>query len=101
MGKAKNQNVIIRYNYILQQCFFTGGVTYWAFGYGLSYGESTGTSWFTAMGSWFLDESGPMQGPTFTVFLFQMSFATTATTIGLLYIFYLGGLSSKFQISRT
>ncbi|XP_023336671.1 putative ammonium transporter 3 [Eurytemora carolleeae] len=58
-----------------------GGVTYWAFGYGLSYGESTGTSWFTAMGSWFLDESGPMQGPTFTVFLFQMSFATTATTI--------------------
>ena len=25
--------------------------------------------------------SGAMQGPTFTVFLFQMSFATTATTI--------------------
>lgn len=59
------------------------------FGYGLSYGESTGTSWFTAMGSWFLDESGPMQGPTFTVFLFQMSFATTATTIGLLYFYFI------------
>ena len=59
----------------------TGGITYWAFGYGMSYGEDKGTSWFMAMGSWFVDNQGPMQGPTFTTFFFQMSFATTATTI--------------------
>ena len=58
-----------------------GGLTYWAFGYGLSYGTDAGTSWFSGMGSFFVDDTGYMIGPTFTVFLFQMSFATTATTI--------------------
>jgi ammonium transporter len=58
-----------------------GGVSYWAIGYGLSYGEDTGTSWFSGMGSWFVDDNGVMIGPTFTTFLFQLSFATTATTI--------------------
>ena len=58
-----------------------GGITYWAFGYGMSYGTDTGTSWFVGMGSFFVDDTGYMIGPTFTVFLFQMSFATTATTI--------------------
>ena len=58
-----------------------GGLTYWAFGYGMSYGEGPGTTWFMGMGSWFVDDVGVMIGPTFTTFLFQMSFATTATTI--------------------
>ena len=57
-------------------------MTYWAFGFGLSYGEDKGTTWFSGMGDWFVGEEGPMQGPVFTTFLFQMSFATTATTIG-------------------
>ena len=58
-----------------------GGMTYWAFGYAMSYGEGPGTNWFMGMGSWFVDDVGVMIGPTFTTFLFQMSFATTATTI--------------------
>ena len=58
-----------------------GGITYWIFGYGLSYGTDTGTTQFFALGSWFVDREGPMMGPVFTEFLFQMSFATTATTI--------------------
>ena len=39
----------------------SGGLTYWMFGYGLSYGEDAGTSWFSGMGSWFVGEAGPMQ----------------------------------------
>ena len=35
-----------------------GGVTYWAFGYGMSYGESSMTSWFMGWGSWFVDDVG-------------------------------------------
>ena len=57
-----------------------GGLTYWAFGYGLSYGEAI-SSPYVALGSWFVDASGEEMGPTFTTFLFQLSFATTATTI--------------------
>ena len=58
-----------------------GGMTYWAFGYGMSYGESSMTSWFMGFGDWFVDDDGVRIGPTFTGFIFQMSFATTATTI--------------------
>jgi Amt family ammonium transporter len=58
-----------------------GGLTYWAFGYGLSYGESEYSNGFVAFGNWFVDASGDEMGSTFVTFLFQLSFATTATTI--------------------
>ena len=58
-----------------------GGLTYWAFGYGLSYGQSDYSNSFISFGSWFVDASDERMGPTFTTFLFQLSFATTATTI--------------------
>ena len=58
-----------------------GGMTYWAFGYGMSYGESSMANWFMGFGDWFVDDEGVRIGPTFTGFIFQMSFATTATTI--------------------
>jgi ammonia channel protein AmtB len=32
-------------------------------------------------GSWFVSAEGLEMGPVFTTFLFQLSFATTATTI--------------------
>ena len=57
-----------------------GGVTYWAFGYGLSYGEDYSNDFFS-LGNWFVDAEGDDMGPTFVTFLFQLSFATTATTI--------------------
>ena len=41
-----------------------GGITYWAFGYGFSYGTDYGTNSFFALGSWFVDSSGVMIGPT-------------------------------------
>ncbi len=58
-----------------------GGLTYWAFGYGLSYGKSEYSNTFISFGSWFVDASDEDMGPVFTTFLFQLSFATTATTI--------------------
>ncbi|CAB4061274.1 amt [Lepeophtheirus salmonis] len=59
-----------------------GGMTYWAFGYGLSYGDSEYSNGFISFGNWFVDsEPGENMGPTFVTFLFQLSFATTATTI--------------------
>lgn len=60
---------------------FLGGIAYWAFGFGLSFG----TDWtcpVIAFGEWFFDSPiGPHMGPKFTAFIFQLSFATTATTI--------------------
>lgn len=70
-----------------------GGVTYWAFGYGLSYGSGEaliihtptvsyelvsfldwGTNPMFGVGSWFVNGVGIEAGPTFTTFLFQASF---------------------------
>ncbi|TRY73665.1 hypothetical protein TCAL_01884, partial [Tigriopus californicus] len=58
-----------------------GGITYWALGYGLSYGSGPGTNPFFGFGDWFVNANGKDIGPVFTTFLFQLSFATTATTI--------------------
>ncbi|RZF45288.1 hypothetical protein LSTR_LSTR014086 [Laodelphax striatellus] len=63
---------------------FLGGFTYWLFGYGLSFGYDADLgNQFIGTGQFALDvEPGdPYMGPIFTAFLFQLSFATTATTI--------------------
>lgn len=60
-----------------------GGFTYWLFGYGLSFGNGKYKNSFIAYGDFAVDaEVGdPLAGPKFAAFLFQLSFATTATTI--------------------
>ena len=58
-----------------------GGLTYWAFGYGLSFGMDPGTNGFTGVGKWMVDAAPEAMGVTFSTFIFQLSFATTATTI--------------------
>jgi len=58
-----------------------GGITYWAFGFGLSYGNGPGTNPVFGVGSFFVNAEGLDMGPVYTTFLFQLSFATTATTI--------------------
>ncbi|KAE8742660.1 hypothetical protein FOCC_FOCC011789 [Frankliniella occidentalis] len=62
---------------------FLGGFTYWLFGFATSFGHSTVRNPFIGWGDFALDsaDSDPNMGALFTVFLFQMSFATTATTI--------------------
>ncbi|XP_053956833.1 putative ammonium transporter 2 isoform X1 [Anastrepha ludens] len=60
-----------------------GGFTYWLFGYGMSYGRGPLSNPFIAVGDFLLDPpvGDPLMGQIFAAFLFQLSFATTATTI--------------------
>lgn len=59
-----------------------GGISYWIFGYGFSYGEDPGTNAFTGLGYWFVSSSDPDEmGLVYSNFIFQLSFTTTATTI--------------------
>uniref|UniRef100_A0A1I8GAW9 Ammonium transporter n=2 Tax=Macrostomum lignano TaxID=282301 RepID=A0A1I8GAW9_9PLAT len=59
-----------------------GGMSYWMFGYALSFGQSGGGG-FCGWGEFFMDRSPGDQdmGVGFATFVFQLSFATTATTI--------------------
>ncbi|KAL1140722.1 hypothetical protein AAG570_000652 [Ranatra chinensis] len=62
---------------------FLGGLSYWVVGYGLSFGK-TWTCPVLAVGHLALDTdqlTDNAMGSHFTSFLFQLSFATTATTI--------------------
>ncbi|XP_047513915.1 putative ammonium transporter 2 [Pieris napi] len=60
-----------------------GGITYWIFGYGLSFGQGVLSNPFIGVGDFLVDPpvGDPLMGPVFASFLFQLSFATTATTI--------------------
>ncbi|XP_066969358.1 putative ammonium transporter 3 [Macrobrachium rosenbergii] len=58
-----------------------GGITYWLFGYALSFGESEWTNPFCGWGSFALNPDEEAMGEVYTKFFFQLSFATTATTI--------------------
>jgi ammonium transporter, Amt family len=60
-----------------------GGLTYWAFGFGLSFGRSNIKFPFMGIGDFLVDPDPGSEhmGPVYAAFLFQLSFATTATTI--------------------
>ena len=59
-----------------------GGITYWVYGYGLSFGMDEGTNPFVGIGYFFMDASADgNMGESYATFIFQLSFATTATTI--------------------
>ncbi|XP_068243852.1 putative ammonium transporter 3 [Palaemon carinicauda] len=58
-----------------------GGITYWLFGYSLSFGESEWANPFCGWGDFALNPGDEAMGDLYTKFFFQLSFATTATTI--------------------
>lgn len=60
-----------------------GGLTYWAFGYGMSFGLEAPTNPFIGTSGYLLDPlvSDELMGQMCAAFVFQLSFATTATTI--------------------
>ena len=58
-----------------------GGVSYWIFGFGLSFGNAAGSNGFSGVGYFFVDCSDDSMGLLFSTYVFQLSFATTATTI--------------------
>ena len=57
-----------------------GGFSYWLFGFAFSFGVGPGTNPFCGVG-YFATDVAPEQGDVFATYFFQMSFATTATTI--------------------
>lgn len=80
---------------------FLGGFTYWLFGFGFQFGYGPFTTPLIGIGSFALDvdRDDSTMGAIYTAFIFQLSFATTATTIvsgamaerfvGLQYVFIL------------
>ncbi|CAN7983246.1 unnamed protein product, partial [Ixodes hexagonus] len=59
-----------------------GGLSYWMFGFGLQHGQDQGTTPFSGIGYFLVDQSkAEDMGFVFTKFIFQLSFSTTATTI--------------------
>lgn len=58
-----------------------GGISYWMVGFGISFGKDEGSNGFIGVGYFFVDSNGPDMGQLFATFVFQLSFATTATTI--------------------
>ena len=58
-----------------------GGITYWMFGYGLSFGDGDWSNPFFGWGKFFLNADEDNMGDVYTTFFFQLSFATTATTV--------------------
>ena len=58
-----------------------GGLTYWMFGYGLSFGQDSLSNGFVGWGDFFVNAEDEKLGITYSKFFFQASFATTATTI--------------------
>ncbi|XP_033366334.1 putative ammonium transporter 3 [Bombus vosnesenskii] len=60
-----------------------GGLTYWVFGFATSFGTSKFNNPFIGIGDFLIDPSieDVLMGPKCAAFLFQLSFATTSTTI--------------------
>ncbi|PFX19288.1 putative ammonium transporter 3 [Stylophora pistillata] len=57
-----------------------GGLSYWLYGFAFSFGIAEGTNAFCGIGYFAMDVEAE-QGDVFALYFFQMSFATTATTI--------------------
>ncbi|XP_057295698.1 putative ammonium transporter 3 isoform X2 [Hydractinia symbiolongicarpus] len=58
-----------------------GALGYWLCGFGLSFGQSEYTNAFTGIGAFLTDSTDQDMGHLFAKYFFQLSFATTATTI--------------------
>ena len=58
-----------------------GGLSYWLVGYGLSFGDNSNVNGFVGVGNFLTDADESNMGPVYSKYFFQLSFATTATTI--------------------
>lgn len=60
-----------------------GGLTYWMFGFGMSFGKYEPNNPIVGVGAYLIDPAldDELFGPMCASFLFQLSFATTSTTI--------------------
>lgn len=78
--RSKNEVNIMMKN-VVDVCF--GGMSYYIFGFALMFGRGLYTTPFLALGDFVVDGKvgDPLMGQLFTFFFYQMSFATTSTTI--------------------
>lgn len=78
---SRKNEVNIMLKNVTDCCF--GGISYWAFGFGLMYGRGSWTNSFFGWGDFLLNPKigDPLMGKIFTFFFYQMSFAQSATTI--------------------
>ena len=58
-----------------------GGLSFWLFGYAFSFGDSKLSNGFTGVGYFLTDATDDNMGEIYSTYIFQLSFATTATTI--------------------
>ena len=58
-----------------------GAFSYWLFGFGLSFGDGPQSNGFTGVGNFLVNADEHHMGPIYSKYFFQLSFATTATTI--------------------
>lgn len=73
-----------------------GGLTYWAFGFGMSFGWGEPTNSFVGTSGFLIDPNigDDLMGPACAAFLFQLSFATTSTTI------VSGAMAERYQKTK-
>lgn len=78
---AKKNQVNVMMKNIVDMC--AGGLAFWIFGFGLMYGRGELTNPFFGAGDFFVNAkvTDPLMGQIFTLYFYQMSFATTSTTI--------------------
>lgn len=78
-----------------------GGLTYWFFGFGFSFGLYEPTNPFVGVGGLFVDPpiEDEYMGAICAAFIFQLSFATTSTTIvsGAMAERYLSGFAARLR----
>ena len=59
-----------------------GGLSFWVYGFGIVFGDAAYSNPFMGIGNLFVDTRDiTLMGDLYTLFIFQLSFCTTATTI--------------------
>lgn len=79
IAKKSQTNVMMKN--IVDMC--AGGVSYWIFGFALMFGRGEYTNPFFGFGDFFINTkvTDPLSAEVLSLYFFQMSFATTSTTI--------------------
>ena len=78
MASKKNETNIMVKNAV---DVLYGGLSYWFFGFAFGFGRDHGSNAFSGVGHFFTYASDADMGRVYAKYFFQLSFATTATTI--------------------